>query len=265
MLIDSALPSFETRLPCPAEFRRSWDRELANAHAVQQRLLPRDLPPLNGLDFSAVCRQAHAVGGDFYDLFPLPGGELGIAIGDVCGKGLGAALMMAHLKATLRVEASHNPACPASVIDSVNRMFHEASAADLYATLFYATYDPSTRLLKYVNAGHNAPLLLRRDHHEPASLQMGGPPVGMFLDCAYEQGWTALSPGDVLVAYTDGVTESRNFCGEEWGTDSILEIVRAGHGTTAAALCARIAHAVDRFSFGADQADDMTWLVLLAA
>lgn len=239
----------------------TWNEELAKAHAIQQHLLARDRCLIANADCSAVCRQAHAVGGDFYDFLRVPDGDLGIAIGDVAGKGLGAALLMANLQATLRAEARRAPCDPSTVIANVNHQFHQACFEEGYATLFYATFDPATRILRYVNAGHNPPLVRRADSRIEW-LETGGAPVGMFESWPYNEGTVVLGRGDVLVAYTDGIVETQDAFGEEWGAGRLPRILEEAGGETAAQLTAWIWNAVDRFAGTAEQGDDMTVLVL---
>jgi sigma-B regulation protein RsbU (phosphoserine phosphatase) len=147
------------------------------------------------------------------------------------------------------------------VIESVNQHFHEASFEEGYATLFYATFDPNTRILKYVNAGHNPPLVRRVDG-SVEWLEIGGAPVGLFQVGTYEEGCIQLNPGDVLVAYTDGIVEAQNACGEDWGAGRLAGIVDEASDETAAQINGRIWKAVDRFVGRAGQRDDMTLLVL---
>jgi sigma-B regulation protein RsbU (phosphoserine phosphatase) len=211
-----------------------------------------------------MCRQAEAVGGDFYDFLHLPNGEFGIALGDICGKGLTAALMMATLQATLRALVRHVPADLAALIATANRLFHEASFEGFYSTLFYAAFDPATRIMKYVNAGHFPPMIMRKEHSNVEWLDCGGAPVGMFHSCAYEVGSIVLNPCDVMVAYTDGVIESLNASGEEWGVERMVRIVKASEHRTAIQLSVDIAEAVDAFSDGAEQRDDMALVVFRA-
>jgi sigma-B regulation protein RsbU (phosphoserine phosphatase) len=239
-----------------------WHAELQKAHAIQQHLLDkRDSRPVAHVDSRAVCRQAQAVGGDFYDLLRLPNGELGVAIADVAGKGLGAAILAANLQATLGTEARRAPSDLVNVISSVNHRFHEASFEESYATLFYATFSPASRILKYVNAGHNPPLLRRADG-SIEWLETGGAPVGMFHSSPYGVGSLRLNPGDVLVAYTDGIVEAQDALAEQWGARRLVEVVDESRDEMAAQINARIWKAVDRFVGRADQRDDMTLLVL---
>jgi phosphoserine phosphatase RsbU/P len=240
-----------------------WHEELRNAQAIQQHLLERESGLATHADCSAVCRQAHAVGGDFYDFLRLPNGELGIAIADVAGKGLGAALLAANLEATLRAEARRAPSELAKVVENVNHHFHEASFEESYASLFYATFDPATRILKYVNAGHNPPLVRRADG-SIEWLETGGAPVGLFQSWPYAEGCVQLNPGDVLVAYTDGIVEARDPFGEDWGASRLPVVVEEAGDETAAEINNRIWKAVDRFAGRTAQRDDMTLLVLRA-
>jgi sigma-B regulation protein RsbU (phosphoserine phosphatase) len=237
---------------------------VANPAEIQQRLLPYDVPLFEGVECHAICRQAEAVGGDFYDFIPLPNSELGIAIGDICGKGLGAALMMANLKATLRAEVRHVPADLAALIATANRLFHEASLEHFYSTLFYATFDPATRIMKYVNAGHPSPMVVRKECSKVEWLERGGAPVGMFHNCTYEVGSIVLNPCDVMVAYTDGVVEGLNASGEHWSVERLVRIVKASEKRTPIKLTVEIAEAVDAFSYGAKHRDDMALVVLRA-
>jgi sigma-B regulation protein RsbU (phosphoserine phosphatase) len=238
-----------------------WNEELQNAHAIQQHLLAHAEGVIASADCSAVCRQANAVGGDFYDFLNLCDGRLGIAIGDVAGKGVGAALLMANLQATLRAEARSAPSHLAAAVASVNREFHKACFEEGYATLFYAVFDPPTRVLNYVNAGHNPPFV-KRVGGSVEWLESGGAPVGMFRSWLYEEGSVVLNPGDVLVAYTDGIVEARDCFGEEWGSARLAGIVEAADDQTAAEISARIWSAVDGFVGSAGQADDMTSVVV---
>ena len=137
--------------------RERLNREVEIAREVQERLFPQTLPPILGIEYAGACRPALGVGGDYYDFLALPGGQLGIAIGDVSGKGIAAALMMASLQASLRGEATRAPENLAALVTNVNRLVYEASASNRYATFFYAQYNPALRQLTYVNAGHNPP------------------------------------------------------------------------------------------------------------
>src|SRR6516165_5150174 len=188
--------------------RERLNRELEIAREVQEHLFPQHLPTVPGLDYCGQCRPAREVGGDYYDFLELPDGKLGIAVGDVSGKGVGAALMMASLEASLRALAPVGED-PADLMDRVNSLICQASASDRYATLVYAQYDPATRRLTYVNAGHNPPVVLRTSAGscEVLRLETGGPVIGL-LPQRYQRGVFSHEPGDVVMLFTDGVTES---------------------------------------------------------
>jgi phosphoserine phosphatase RsbU/P len=241
------------------------NRELEIAREVQEHLFPQRLPPALGLDYCGQCWPAREVGGDYYDFLELPNDKLGIAIGDVSGKGVGAALMMACLEASLRALASV-VRDPAELIARVNDLVCQASAANRYATLFYAEYDPVTRCLTYVNAGHSPPVVLRNGGSacEVLRLETGGPVMGLFPQ-RYQKGVLFYEPGDLVVLFTDGVSESMNLRDEEWGEERLIEFAKTCHGLPALHAMRRILAAAQAFAVGAPQHDDMTLVVLRAA
>jgi sigma-B regulation protein RsbU (phosphoserine phosphatase) len=243
--------------------RERLNRELEIAREVQQKLFPQRLPTVRGLDCCAECRPARQVGGDYYDFLELPGGKLGIAIGDISGKGIGAALMMANLEACLRGQAPSAPSLP-ELISRVNRMVYEASSANRYATFFYAEYDPQTRDVAYVNAGHNPPFVLRRPNAdcELFRWEAGGAVIGLLPQVQYEQGCFRLQPGDLIGLYTDGISESMNSDDEEWGEERLIACAKSYCGLTARQAMDRMMSAALEFAAGAPQHDDMTLMVL---
>lgn len=240
--------------------------ELDIAREVQERLFPQELPKVEGLDYFGACRPALGVGGDYYDFLELPGGKFGLAIGDVSGKGIGASLMMASLQASLRGQAIHSGDDLASLMTHVNTLVYEASTTNRYATFFYAQYDPKTRMLNYVNAGHNPPFLLRPNGNdiEVIKLETGGAVVGMLpsMLASYEQGDVQLEKGDLLVGFTDGISESMNPAEEEWGEDALLEDLKGLVAKPADEILRIIVAAADKFADGAKQHDDMTMIVV---
>jgi sigma-B regulation protein RsbU (phosphoserine phosphatase) len=242
--------------------RERLNRELEIAREVQEHLFPQHLPAVSGLDYCGQCRPAREVGGDYYDFLALPGGKLGIAIGDVSGKGVGAALMMASLEASLRALASVVDDL-AELMERVNSLVYQASASNRYATLFYAQYDPRSRRLSYVNAGHNPPVVLRNcaGSWQVLRLETGGPVVGL-LPHRYEQGVFSHEAGDLVVLFTDGVSESMNVRYEEWGEDRLIELAKMCHGLPVLEGMRRILAAAQAFAAGASQHDDMTLVML---
>ncbi|MFL6464390.1 MAG: SpoIIE family protein phosphatase [Bryobacteraceae bacterium] len=246
--------------------RERLDRELEIAREVQQRLFPQTLPIVKGLEFAGYCRPALGVGGDYYDFIRLQEGCLGVAIGDVSGKGIAAALMMASLQASLRGQTIKPCSTLAEMIQHVNRLVYEASATNRYATFFYAQYDPANRSLHYVNAGHNPPIIYRKNGkgEEIVRLEAGGTVVGLFPEFPYQEAELELEAGDIFVCFTDGISEAMDTKDEEFGEERLIEIIRHCQARSAAETIACILDQVDAFTAGAPQHDDMTLVVVRA-
>ncbi len=252
-----------------ARQRERLNRELEIAREVQERLFPQELPAVAGLDYSGACRPALGVGGDYYDFLALSGDRLGIAIGDVSGKGIGAALLMASLQASLRGEVTRCCEDISGLVANVNRLVFQASNSNRYATFFYAQYEAGTCQLTYVNAGHNPPMLFRpipcgagETSWQVTRLCTGGPVVGLLLDSSYRQESITLNPGDMLVAFTDGISEALNLENEEWGEERLAGTITGCEAPRSHELLADIMKAADQFASGAKQYDDMTLVVL---
>jgi sigma-B regulation protein RsbU (phosphoserine phosphatase) len=203
------------------------------------------------------------VGGDYYDFLELPKERFGIAIGDVSGKGIGAALMMASLGASLRGQASVVQDI-AELIKRVSNLVYGASSLSRYATFFYAEYEPKSRRLLYVNAGHNPPFIVRQSNNGGPvyRLEPGGPPVGLLPGSSYEQGSFPLEPGDLVVLFTDGISESMNSGNEEWGEERLVDLAKTCADLSALEAMNRIMAAAQTFAAGAPQYDDMTVVIL---
>lgn len=246
--------------------RERLNREVEIAREVQERLFPQTLPNIAGVDYAGACRPALGVGGDYYDFLALPGGQLGIAIGDVSGKGIAAALMMASLQASLRGEATRAPENLAALVSNVNHLVYEASSANRYATFFYAQYNPGDRKLTYVNAGHNPPMLFHcaAGEWQVSRLEAGGTVVGLLESFPYQQASLTIQPGDVFIAFTDGISEAMNNADEEWGEERMIETIRSCTGLSPSETISHIMQAADSFVAGAKQHDDMTLVVLRA-
>jgi sigma-B regulation protein RsbU (phosphoserine phosphatase) len=251
-------------IACDRAQRERSNRELEIARDVQQRLFPQKLPAITGLDYFATCRPALRVGGDYYDFLALRDRKLGFAIGDVSGKGIGAALMMAGLQGSLRGQLLHGNGELTQVMAGINALMYEASDSDRYATLFYAEYDPGRFCLSYVNAGHNAPILCRKHEGNWAvqRLETGGTVVGLFPDISFQQATLGLKAGDMLVAFTDGISEAMNAAGEEFGEQRLMKAIEGCDSLTAAEIAKRLLGAVDTFVASAPQHDDMTLVVM---
>jgi sigma-B regulation protein RsbU (phosphoserine phosphatase) len=230
---------------------------------VQQRFMQGLERSSDSVDMSARCRQVRALGGDCYDFMPLAEDRVALVVGDASGKGLAAALMIANVQASLRTAALFTGDDLSALLKAVNRQAYTSSLADRYATLFYGVFDGATRTLRYVNAGHNPPVVLRRDG-SINWLKTGGAPLGMFPDSYYEESVAQLNPGDVVIACTDGVIEAANPAGEEWGLEGLLKVTAAWaprHDEHAEDLVQLIFNSMDAFSAGR-QIDDATVVVL---
>jgi serine phosphatase RsbU (regulator of sigma subunit) len=204
------------------EADRRLAREMDIARQVQSRLFPQRLPACRTLEYAGICAQARQVGGDYYDFLSLGGERIGLVVGDIAGKGIAAALLMANLQAQLRSQSAIAFDQPQKLLRAVNQLFYENTVASAYATLFFAEYDDSLQRLRYINCGHLSGLLLRRDR-SVERLESTCTVLGLFTewDCAI--GECALFAGDVLALYTDGVTESFDEGGEEFGEDGVLK------------------------------------------
>jgi phosphoserine phosphatase RsbU/P len=240
--------------------REVLNRELEIAREVQERLFPQSYPAVPGLDYAGRCRPARGVGGDYYDFLELADGCLGIAVGDISGKGVPAALLMASLQASLRGQTISGPSDLATLMSNLNRLIFETSPANRYATFFYGQYEPSTRQLTYVNGGHNPPMVFRNG--QLLRLEDGGPVVGLFKTARYSQAGVRLECGDVLLFYTDGLSEAMNAADEEWGEEKMIEAVRACRCRPAVEMIDQLMRAADEFVAGAPQHDDMTMMVV---
>ena len=241
--------------------RERMSREIEIARDVQLKLFPQRIPEIDGIDCAGACRPAQGVGGDYYDFLALPGGKLGVALGDVAGKGIPAALLMASLQASLRGQRLSGPADLAHMMTNMNRLIFDSSPDNRYATFFYGELDPATRRLDYVNAGHNAPMIFRGSgalERLPAT----GPVIGLVDGGRYEQRSTALGPGDMLVVYSDGISEAMNADDEEWGEQRLSASVGERRDGDAGSLIAYLFERADAFVAGAIQHDDMTLVVV---
>jgi phosphoserine phosphatase RsbU/P len=234
-------------------------QDWATACDVQQRFMEQAKPTLDSLSYSAHCRQVRALGGDCYDFLLLSHDRLALAIADASGKSLAAALMISSVQSSLRTVASFAGKDVAAVLRTVNSHVYASSLADQYATLFYGVFDEPTCTLRYVNAGHNPPIVVRQNH-SIIRLETGGAPVGIFPSWAYEEGRVQLCPGDLLIAYTDGVTEAVDPVGEEWGLEGLRKAVNASGAQSPDDIACSIFRSMDEFSRGR-QTDDATVLV----
>jgi phosphoserine phosphatase RsbU/P len=230
------------------------------ACSVQERFMRGAAQNCGRLDYAASCRQMRSLGGDCYDFCCQADGHLTMLVGDASGKGVAAALMMASVQASLRTAALLTGSNLAALLGVVNVQAYASSVAGRYATLFYCVLDHGTRTLRYVNAGHNPPVVLHADGSIDW-LEPSGGPVGLFADATWEERVVQLRPGDSVLAYTDGVTETSGSSGEEWGVDGLLRAANSCERRSANGLVHTILDAMDEFSRGI-QTDDATLAVL---
>ncbi len=244
--------------------RERLSSEVEIAREVQRRLFPQRLPEVPGLDYHGACRPALGVGGDYYDFLQPRDGCLGIAIADVSGKGIGAALLMAGLQASLRSQMGLLAGDPGDVLANVNRLIHDASPENRYATFFFGRFDATARTLTYVNAGHCPPLILRSTNgrREVLRLKEGGTVIGLFPTATFRTATVRFQPGDLMVAYTDGISEAMNSQEEEWGEQRLIDDAFGCVGMSARATVERLMTSADAFAAGAPQYDDMTLVVM---
>ncbi len=241
------------------EAERRTAQEIEIAKQVQARLFPQYAPPLRTLDYAGACRQAREVGGDYYDFLDLGRERLGLVIGDISGKGIAAALLMANLQANLRSLCTVAVDQPERLLRAVNELFCRNTPDSAYATLLFAEYDDGSRRLRYANCGHQPGLVLRK-HGALERLDSTGTVLGLFRDWECEVGERELACGDVVVLYTDGITESFDDAGEEFGENRLIESLRRHCGQASKDVVGAIVADVRRFS-PREQNDDITLIV----
>lgn len=239
--------------------KKRMEQELQLGREIQSRLMPKPPSDLRGLALDARSIPCFEVGGDYYDFLELPGGELGIAIGDVSGKGVGAALIMSSIQAALRVAAPIEPSL-SSLMARLNALLFRMAGGRKYVTFFFGRYSPESGELRYVNAGHNPPLLLDGERLE--SIASTGRPIGILADASYEERRVTLAPGATLFLYTDGLNEANNAEEEEFGMQRLRDCVaRAARGPLAE-IATSVLEEIHAFEDGAHAADDKTIVVL---
>ena len=235
------------------------EHEIAEARAIQEGFLPKEIAQLAGYEIAGAWQSARVVGGDYFDVLPFDGETCGLCIADVAGKGLPAALLMSNLQAAVRGLASLSVA-PEDLCARLNALLCRNMASDRFVTLFYAQLDGPARRLRYVSAGHNPPFILHADgSHE--RLREGGGVLGVFANQAFRSGVAQLQSGDRMVLYTDGVTEACNTDEEEFGEQRLLTVLQENRRRSPEAIQKEILLAVSAFSHGTWQ-DDATLLVV---
>jgi serine phosphatase RsbU (regulator of sigma subunit)/uncharacterized glyoxalase superfamily protein PhnB len=241
------------------ESDRRTAQELEIARQVQARLFPQTLPPLKTLDYAGVCIQARHVGGDYYDFLALGNQRLGLVIGDIAGKGIAAALLMANLQANLRSQFALARDEPQLFLQSVNRLFFQNTTDSAYATVFFADYDDTARRLRYANCGHLAGIVLRRNGHVER-LHSTATVLGLFEEWHSPTVECHLSPGDLFALYTDGVTEAFDGSEEEFGEDRLIAALKRHSALPPQTILAAVIDEIRQFS-PHEQHDDITLIV----
>ena len=240
--------------------RQRLENELTIAHEVQEQLFPRELPSMPGLELAAICRAARVVSGDYYDFMKLGSSAIGMAIADISGKGISAALLMASLQAALRSQAildGHRTT--GQVVDSLNKHLYLNTSDDRYATLFYAEYDRALHTLRYTNAGHVAPFFVCEG--KLRKLEEGGTVVGLFDHAEYRQTTMRIVPGALFVGFSDGLLEPENVYGEEFGSARLASEVLRLSAAPVDRIAEALLSAVEQWAGTPEQADDMTVIV----
>jgi phosphoserine phosphatase RsbU/P len=241
------------RLRKEAEDARLVYRELEIAREVQRKLFPQNLPPVPGIEYDGYCRPARQVGGDYYDFLPLSDGSFAFTLGDVSGKGIAAAMLMASIQSTLRSQLLQTSQSLGTLMTAFNSVVHSSSLADKYSTLFCGRISPDRRRLAYVNAGHIQPLLVRAG--QVKKLPEGGVPVGLLPLYNFSEASIELLPGDLIVCMSDGISEAMNDQEDFW-EEAQVEALAAG--CTGTEVIRILVDGADAFAGGAEQADDMT-------
>lgn len=234
-------------------------QEFEEARAIQQRLLPKEIPQLRGFEISCAWRPARRVSGDYFDVLKFSDSQIALCIADVSGKGMAAALLMSNVQAAVKAFASVSTS-PSDLCDRVNRVVSSNMAEDRFITLFYCVIDSQSKRLIYSNAGHNPPLLVRRDGSQ-LRLETGGAVLGPFRHWSYEQGEIELGAGDRLLLYTDGITEAEGPDEKEFGEQQLIDLLTSNREMAAPALQELVLKAVTRFS-GEELRDDATLIAL---
>jgi len=245
-------------------FHQHLEMELDVARKIQQSLLPQQIPSITGMDISTFSQPAKHVGGDYHDLIGLPSGGLGIAIGDVSGKGMPAALLMANVQASLRTY-SESTYSPKEIIYRINNSLCSICQyieEHRFITLFYGVLEPESRTLIYSNAGHNYPLILREDGGVFEQLESTGLPCGIVEDASYDEAQIELESGDIVLFYTDGITEAMNSDEAIFGEECLRDMILENSQLDSASLVTDVHEGLAEFVGNAPQYDDLTLMVL---
>jgi serine phosphatase RsbU (regulator of sigma subunit) len=240
--------------------RDRLERELQLAREIQQRFQPTSPPVVPGYELQGISFPCYEIGGDYYDFIPRHDGHTVIALGDVSGKGTSAALLMSSLHAAMHAQTSAHQSI-VETITAVNKYLSETIPSNRFVTLFCAELDPLTGMLTFINAGHNPPLIAHASG-TMEQLAAGGIPLGISPGALFREGRTQLHPGDVLVIYSDGVSETQNLAGEEFGAMRLYDVVARSLDSSAAGVRDKIESALTKFAQGTDSVDDLTLVIV---
>ncbi len=265
---EAALSIYNSVLIRDLQENERIQKEMEIAETVQRNLLPRKAPEIPGADFAGHCVPAKKVGGDYFDFFPDAEGNVGMVVADVSGHSISSGIMMAITRGLLQSEAVRNKR-PGRLLQDVNRiLFNDLVSSELFITMAYFLYQPETRRLLYANGGHNPPVLLKAGRNEPELLDAEGMAIGFLPDVEFEEKSWELAPGDLLVAYTDGLVEAEGAAGEPFGMERLQRCIPKIRNEPAAAILQCILEAAWQHMGGEDpkeaQQDDLTLVVLKA-
>jgi sigma-B regulation protein RsbU (phosphoserine phosphatase) len=261
----AAIALENARLHRDAVEKERIEREIELAASIQKTILPASLPDVAGLILAGGNRPTRQVGGDYFDVYPLAHGRTAFCVADVSGKGVPAALLVSTVHACLHLLVTAAELDLPGLVARVNHHLAGFSSTRKFVTLFLAVFDPASRVLEYVNAGHNPGIWLAREGETPTLLPAGGLPIGMLPNVTHRQASVAMSSGDTLVLYSDGITEAINGADEEFGMDRLTALVCGGRTEPPAALSHKIFSAVSDFTRGVAQYDDQTVLIARVA
>jgi serine phosphatase RsbU (regulator of sigma subunit) len=238
-------------------------QELVQAGRIQGSFLPEKIPDISGWEISAVLKPARDTSGDFYDFIQLPGNRLGIVVADVADKGVAAALYMTTCRTLIRTYTDEYPEAPEIVLAKVNQRILTETHGGLFITVFYAILDPTSGVMTYCNAGHNPPFVLpAKQDGDHLALSRTGLPLGILENVSWEQGVIQLVAGDVLLAYTDGITEAQNEREEFYKDQRLLDVTRSNLSKPVKAIESEVFDDIDEFRGSSPQFDDMTLIVI---
>jgi sigma-B regulation protein RsbU (phosphoserine phosphatase) len=242
--------------------KEKLEAELEIARQVQAQLFPRDVPALTTLELIGFCSPARKVSGDYYDFIPMQSGLTAVALGDISGKGISAALLMASLQASLRAQLALNTGnsiSTAELVERLNRQLYDQTLPEKYATFYCGVYNDSNGHLLYTNAGHLPPILLRGTN--PTRLEATGTVVGIFPDSVFGQSEVRLQPGDLLAVFTDGITEPEDKNGEQFGEARLTELLIANRDKPLDEITRIVTYSVQNWAHDTENLDDTTMLL----